>query len=259
MDLMLSQDSAALLNPSEGGVCFLDSLVFQGKAELATSLASRYLGAGWEARVDESEVRVKGWIEASEESPFVLYRGTLFGFRIDPQECSLEMVRFKTLLCGHACLKGQRGYLELEIVKLGKDPQIGFATPNLKRIKGKATKGVGDLEGSWGVDGVRGRRWHPSAPQALSAYPFKWKKGDFLCLASDLVDMRMLVAVNGDFSDPQTLIFEFGEEVDALFPAISASNSTFKYNLGASGFKFNPPGAEFQPFAALRCCPNFKP
>ena len=103
-------------------------------------------------------------------------------------------------------------YYELELVRVGPTPQIGWATTGFAPDEGS---GVGDDECSWGADGERRKLWHGTGQD----WSVSWEDCDVVGCAADLEHGTLWFGCNGEW----TVAFEgCGAEWSAgLFPAIS--------------------------------------
>ena len=73
-------------------------------------------------------------------------------------------------------------------------------------------------------------------------------------LACDLVNMRVLVSLNGSFDPPNGVVFELASDdvQDGLFAAFTGGSGRVRCNLGrAEPFRHAPPGDDFRAFAHL--------
>ena len=113
-------------------------------------------------------------------------------------------------------------------------------------IREKSGDGVGDDSSSWAVDGARKLKWHGGPNE----WDCGWRDGDVIGLACDLVEGKLHVSLNGDFSAPNGCVFEIDvEECSGLFAALSANNGKVRYNLGEAAFKHGAPaGCDYTAF-----------
>jgi hypothetical protein len=133
-------------------------------------------------------------------------------------------------------------------------PQFGFAGRKLEGLDGWTPDGIGDEKYSWGVDGVRGILWHEGK---RSKYACRWRAGDVVGLACDMVEGEILASVNGSFEEPNGRVARIWGCLgstgclapmsglrrygNGLYPAISGKTGTIKINLGAASFRYSPP------------------
>ena len=163
---------------------------------------------------------------------------------------------FSTVRSKYRCPKGGKGYYELEILEVDRVPQFGFASAAFQSMPGYTNDGVGDKHNcaSWAVDGVRKLKWHKGRSQAQT-FENTWQAGDVVGLACDLVNMRILVSLNGSFDPPNGVVFELVSNdgvQDGLFAAFSCGSGRVQCNLGQAGpFRHAPPGDDFKAFAHL--------
>ena len=87
-----------------------------------------------------------------------------------------------------------KAFYEVTLHEVGRDPQFGWIAP--KHFENSTTEGVGDDASSWGVDGVRKKKFHDSRE---SNYRIKWHKGDTIGMAADLDRGTVTVGHNGKF------------------------------------------------------------
>ena len=132
-------------------------------------------------------------------------------------------------------------YYELEIKHippLGSYPQFGWSTEGFESSRESTGEGVGDNAFSWGFDGVRVLKWGDGSD---SAFGVKWREGDVLGLACDMVNKTVSFSVNGSFELPLGLAFQ-NIAADSIAPAFSAWKG-FKVvaNFGQLPLKHAPP------------------
>jgi ankyrin repeat protein len=134
-------------------------------------------------------------------------------------------------------LSAGKFYYELEIKHIAGIAQFGWATEGFESSI-STVEGVGDDAFSWGFDGVRVSKWGDGSS---SAFGVKWREGDVLGLACDMVNKSVSFSVNGSFEPPLGLSFE-NIAADSIAPAFSA-NSGFKVvaNFGQLPLKHAPP------------------
>ena len=156
---------------------------------------------------------------------------------------------FSTVRSSLFCSRGQRAYYEIEIISLGECPQIGFCREQFEYHFGFTGQGVGDDSNSWGVDGARVRKWFAGSTKFGS----KWRNGDVIGLACDLESLEMLVSVNGAFSAPNGLAFQFPNNLEGVYPSFSDEHGELKFNFGPT-FTYRPPENKgFLPFISCSC------
>ena len=174
-------------------------------------------------------------------------RATLQRVRGDPMKSHVSsdhrcvFVGFNTVCAESARVpRGGRGYFEVEIERCVGYVQLGWVGA-VEAVDKKTNQGVGDNETSWGVDGVRLKKWHGGG----DAYEIarKWRDGDVICCAADLATGDLLFALNGDWDGPDVRAFS-GIDIpaDGLAPACSASRGfTCVFNLGDRAWRHAPP------------------
>jgi ankyrin repeat protein len=156
---------------------------------------------------------------------------------------------FSTASAGLFCPQGEKGYYELQVSNLNSDEsvvQFGFCSEEFSPSLGSTSNGVGDDSCSWAVDGVRRVKWFKGS----QSFGSKWNAGDVIGLACDLKERRMLIAVNGNWGQPNGQAFTFPEELNGLYPAFSGARVDVRYNFGQEPFRFSPP-QDFKPFVAF--------
>ena len=101
------------------------------------------------------------------------------------------------------------------------NPQFGFVSARFERCRVATGRGVGDDE-SRAVDGRRGGVWNKGESEE---YLGRWTEGDVIGLAWDLEQRQLLVAVNGDSSPPNGVVFQIEEHAvqHAMYAAFVAS------------------------------------
>ena len=172
-----------------------------------------------------------------------LYRGETPDVDCDVNTRTVQFVgfdRFDTMKSAARCGRGQRGYYEIEILDMVENPQFGFASEDFERRENPHNDGQVDDDPFWAVDGERQKKWHPG-PKHKIDYACKWKTGDVIGLACDLVKQQILVSVNGSYETPNGVVFELAESVGELFAAFTAKRGKIRYNFGGASFKFKPP------------------
>mmetsp|Transcript_88088 Transcript_88088/g.234209 ORF Transcript_88088/g.234209 Transcript_88088/m.234209 type:complete len:457 (+) Transcript_88088:4897-6267(+) len=177
-----------------------------------------------------------------------LHRGYPAAVEVSEADQKVVFKEFASVRCLISCPKGKRAYYELELLRPGVAFQWGFCVQDWAPCPRYVGLGVGDDEGSWGVDGHRKLKWHDGH------WPFgsQWQPGDVIGLACDLVDNRFLVSVNGNWSEPNGLAFELSDDVSGLHPAFTCQKGACKYTLDAPSFRHLPPSPEFVAFEDLR-------
>jgi hypothetical protein len=250
-DFVGLRDAVVGWTPAHWAVC-------AGHESAARIMIDRTGGGGGSQTPDERLEELRRDVRGVEEADVAVFRGRPWHAKIGralacPQTTAMseddavEFVgAFSTVRAKRRCPPGAKGYYEIEIVELDSLPQLGFAAAAFERVRGKSGDGVGDDGVSWGVDGVRQRKWHKGEDD----YPFEWKAGDVVGLACDLEAMQVLVSVNGSFDAPNGRVFELdaGAAEGGLFPALTGSSGAVRCNLGARPFRHAPPSAAFKAF-----------
>ncbi|KAH8071081.1 hypothetical protein JL721_4512 [Aureococcus anophagefferens] len=108
--------------------------------------------------------------------------------------------------------------------------------------------GVGDDKLSWGVDGIRAKKWHDGDRPYATA---KWKDGDVVTAAADLATGDLRFAVNGDWAAADATAFpNIAVPSDGHVPAVTGGYGfVCTINLGDRPFKCRPPDASYRPVA----------
>lgn len=134
-------------------------------------------------------------------------------------------------------------FYEIEIVSLEQGlTQFGWADADFKRSDEAVHEGTGDDEDSFAADGSRVQRWHGG-----DSFDFgqPWSDGDVIGCAANLDEGTLLFGLNGSWEEPMGVAFEGIAPTGGLYPSLTASNGTFRVNLGGRPFKFGPPNATF--------------
>ena len=237
LELVSAKDAA--------GWAFPHRLVYGGDDALACEIASVSQG---EAFLDMARREVAEYDAARQGGSLVVHRGFPSDLRMDHAERAIDFVGggFTTVRSQIMCPAGSRGYFELEVISMSASPQFGFASSGFPAIRGKSGDGVGDDSSSWAVDGAKKLKWHGGR----NKWDCGWRDGDVIGLACDLVEGKLHVSLNGDFSAPNGCVFEIDvEECSGLFAAFSASSGKVRYNLGEAAFKHGAPaGCDYTAF-----------
>jgi len=180
-----------------------------------------------------------------------VHRGFPSDLKMDHADRAIDFVGdFTTVRSQSMCPVGSRGYFELEIISMPTAPLFGFASAGHISIRGKSPNGVGDDFSSWAVDGARKFKWHRRRKTRKEDWDCGWRDGDVIGLACDLVEGKLHVSLNGDFSAPNGCVFEIDvEECSGLFAAFTARGGKVRYNLGEAAFKHDAPaGCDYTAF-----------
>jgi hypothetical protein len=229
------------------GWTFLHRLVYGGDDALACEIASVSQG---EALLDVARREVAEYHDdaAKHGGGFVVHRGFPSDLKVDRDDRSIDFITgFSTVTSQSMCPVGGRGYFELEIISMSTAPLFGFADAHFPASRGKTDKGVGFDSSSWSVDGARKRKRHGGEKEKWDC---SWRDGDVIGLACDLVEGKLHVSLNGEFSAPNGCVFEIDvEECSGLFAAFTADNGKVRYNLGEAAFKHDAPaGSDYTAF-----------
>ena len=210
--------------------------------------------ADGEGQLAEAQRDVREHQLRQQSSAFALFRGLPCDAQLSEADGVVLFSSFSAVRSKYRCPKGAKGYYELEIVEVTSYPQFGFASAAFKSMLGATSDGVGNNSASWAVDGVRKLKWHKGRTQT-QAFECTWQAGDVVGLACDLVNMRILVSLNGSFDPPNGVVFELASNdgvQDGLFAAFNCGSGRVLCNLGrARPFRHAPPGDDFKAFAHL--------
>ena len=160
---------------------------------------------------------------AGRRPSLALCRGEPDAAEVDVKE---QTVAFKgssaTLRSAERCRKGERKYLEIEVLAIEWNSRLrcGVATASLGSMFSASDTGLGDDDQSWALNGLVQVSMHDGQTKDYKCAP--WKKGDVIGIACDLVQMQMLVLLNGSFAVPDGGVFELdpgvvGEGLVAAF------------------------------------------
>ena len=207
-------------------------------------------GGDVEEQLAEAQRNVREHQLCQQSSEIALFRGRPWDAQVSAADGVVVFHSGSTVRSKYRCPKGGKGYYELEILEVDRAPQFGFASAAFERVPGATNNGVGDDRASWAVDGVRKIKWHAET----QAFECTWQAGDVVGLACDLVNLRMLVSLNGSFDPPNGVVFELASDdvQDGLFAAFTGKSGRMRCNLGrAEPFRHAPPGDDFRAFAHL--------
>ena len=135
-------------------------------------------------------------------------------------------------------------YYEVEIVKLGDCPQLGFSTGTHE-----LQNGAGDEKHSCGFDGKRNKIWRNGRPKHRDSWPGGWVEGDVVGLAANADTGKVAISKNGSWTEEGCGVMLEGEPFKeaGVYPALSSDNQDkdpgeLRYYLVAP-FKHDPPSA----------------
>ncbi len=135
---------------------------------------------------------------------------------------------------GDVKLHDGKFYYEAEVKEIGDRMKFGFVNEGFQRSEEGNGKGVGDDDTSWGFDD-----W----PNKHGGFGSKWKIGDTLGFACDLVKKSISFSLNGSFKAPNGMVFE-KIKAEWLSPGLSGDRSLVVVNFGDRPFK-HPPDEEY--------------
>ena len=128
-------------------------------------------------------------------------------------------------------------YYEVEILKEGNFPQIGFALEGILQTTDEGVNdGVGDYKGSWAVDGIRRIKWSGEKEN----WPIAWKDGDMVGLAANVLTGTIAVSINGDWTG---VVFQDDTIKQGVYPCFSSENCLYKIQIKESDLAYNHPTA----------------
>jgi hypothetical protein len=131
------------------------------------------------------------------------------------------------------------GYYEVEIIKTGTLPKIGFAMPSFASNMECLNQGVGDDEHGWGWDGIRKCFWYDY--QKTSDQAICWKDGDVVGFMCNFTSDELVLFKNGVKIHSHPLASKSRAAPDVVFAAVTCNGSTLKLNFGIKErFKFPP-------------------
>ena len=151
----------------------------------------------------------------------------------------LEFCDFNTFV-GDVKLCDGKFYYEAEVITIDDNMQLGFVTEGFQTSEQSNGKGVGDDDHSWGFDGIRQLLW----PKKHGCFGSKWKIGDTLGFACDLVKKSISFSLNGSFKAPNGMVFE-KIKAEWLSPGLSGDGSLVVVNFGDRPFNRAPPDNEY--------------
>eukprot|EP00931_Biecheleriopsis_adriatica_P028616 TRINITY_DN17067_c0_g1_i1.p1 TRINITY_DN17067_c0_g1~~TRINITY_DN17067_c0_g1_i1.p1 ORF type:complete len:1759 (-),score=465.14 TRINITY_DN17067_c0_g1_i1:110-4714(-) len=143
-------------------------------------------------------------------------------------------------------------YFEVHLIKGAYAPQVGLLSKDFKKVPGvSSTKGVGDDEHGWAVDGQSAIRWHNGSALCWtqtwpSSEAGRQLQADVIVgVAVDLDERKLRFSTDGKWDDDWEVSPTFGkDEIPAgvsLYPAISLKGrAAFVF----SSFKYPPPAKE---------------
>jgi len=175
---------------------------------------------------------------AGRRSALALCRGEAGAVDVDVKE---QTVAFKgssaTLRSAKWCLPLERKYFEIVILAIEHNSclRCGVATASLGSMFSASDTGLGDDHQSWAVNGLAQVSMDNGQTKDYKCAP--WKKGDVIGIACDLVQMQMLVLLNGSFAVPDGGVFELDPGVvgEGLVAAFSGQRGMVCFNLGGRG------------------------
>ena len=105
--------------------------------------------------------------------------------------------------------------------------------------------GVGDDRASWGVDGIRLKKWHDGDQKYAPARA--WRDGDVIGCAADLATGDLQFALNGDWAGPDVMAFpNVPVPQDGLAAACTGGYGfSCVVNLGDRPWLFGPPSPAY--------------
>ena len=225
-----------------------------GNLSAAGDKSSGSSGSGAESAADHSSPGTICTVCGKTELPEVHFkqlRGRTMSSTQLKADGTVEFTGFETVGAPDAGVDSGRVFYEMEIVRMGPAPQMGWATGSFRQMLGSSTgEGVGDDPHSWGIDGHRRKKWHAGSERWGQA----WSTGDVIGCAADLDTGELLFGRNGSWDSPMGAAFTgIGmSDMKGLYPALTASGGTFQVNLGEREWTHGlPPGERvFEPVAS---------
>jgi ankyrin repeat protein len=181
---------------------------------------------------------------------------------------TLRFYRYSTAVAVYGCRGRDCAYFEVTLRYSGPNPQFGLCSGDsaagcrgqfdgaaLKRTLSIDSKGVGDTDHSWAVDGIRGKKWHNDNDDKPKEWGVKWRQGDVIGIACNMRTRQMIVSLNGDYSAPNGVVFNLPCNARVMYPALFSSvEGHVRVNLGHEPFQHAFPSQEYVAFAALPPC-----
>ncbi len=156
------------------------------------------------------------------------------GIGLFKPDYELEFGEFNTFV-GDVKLRDGKFYYEAKVKKIGDRMKLGFVTEGFLTSEQGNGEGVGDDDNSWGFDD-----W----PNKHGGFGSKWKIGDTLGFACDLVKKSISFSLNGSFKAPNGMVFE-KIKAEWLSPGLSGDGSLVVVNFGDRPFNRAPPDNEY--------------
>ena len=140
-----------------------------------------------------------------ERCPLGRVRGRPTQSSVDEASHRCRFVGFNTLCAERArAPRNSRVFFEVTIERCVGVVQLGWIG-SVVRCDQESGDGVGDDQVSWGVDGIRLKKWAGGDTPYRTAR--KWRDGDVIGCAADLARGDLSFALNGVWSGPDGVAF----------------------------------------------------
>ncbi len=88
------------------------------------------------------------------------------------------------------------------------------------------------------MDGIRSFKWHKKLHGGRQGWGVKWQQGDVIGVACNMLKREMLVSLNGDYEQPNGVVFDLPHTARVIYPALFSSDDCHvRVNLGHEPFK----------------------
>ena len=216
----------------------LDAFIAAGDAEAVAWKAA------WDAKCAE-KAEAQGAAFEKKGGPKV---ALLWGFddhtlNSDPSDCYLELGDFTSHIAEDALVTSGIAYYEVT-TEISGSPQVGFASPAMvKDEPERGSLGIGDLKGSWGLNGPVGVMWAEGEKVAATAFKYPRNKRAVLGVACDVDHGAIAYAIDGEWVG---VAVRSDELKQGVFPAWTGDGKT-RYNLDGKRhgpWSYGPPSAK---------------
>ena len=176
-----------------------------------------------------------------ERCPLERVRGRSTQSTVDEANHRCRFVGFNTLCAERArAPRNARVFFEVTIERCVGVVQLGWIG-TVVRCDAESGDGVGDDQVSWGVDGIRLKKWAGGDTPYRTAR--KWRDGDVIGCAADLARGDLSFALNGVWSGPDGVAFRgVAMPENGLAPAVTGGYGfACAVNLGDRSWRHGPP------------------
>ena len=176
-----------------------------------------------------------------ERCPLERVRGRPTQSTVDEANHRCRFVGFNTLCAERArAPRNARVFFEVVIERCVGVVQLGWIG-TVVRCDQESGDGVGDDQVSWGVDGIRLKKWAGGDTPYRTAR--KWRDGDVIGCAADLARGDLSFALNGVWSGPDGVAFRgVAMPENGLAPAVTGGYGfACVVNLGDRPWRHGPP------------------